>query len=728
MRDFLSRAYKNDHARHWVGILALLAVSVASVNSVQFSSYLQSSVLDTPEHAPFDGTVLPFDKVPDWSRLSGAEYKYSYSEMLERIPGKLIDMPLYDNDLMTASSEGLGWRDPDDLALRTFKVLYPVGYLDDYDYSNNSGDYSGGHDGVDIKVPAGTPILSIANGVVIESGWSSGNGNHIVIKTEDAPDPKNPSRTRTLYASYSHNSQNFVAEGEVVNKGQVIGEVGATGTATTNHLHLQLDDEEAPFTPYWPFTSQDAARAGVDFWEGVNIGLGKDNVLRYSHHPFDWIQSHLNGAEPRPNQDQDDYEEPEEDISEDEEEPERTPKPSIPVNDVRMNAPQVVLTGSNTRIQVQLYDQNGALIEEPDFDGELALSLSDSSLGRLSRTSLDANNFEDGIAIIKFYAEQAGDVALITSIGDLEYQSSTIQIAADVKPFAGLDVRFSGGFNVGVPKAIQVRTLDENGVVTSDFQGDGRVEFEITSGSATVEPSSLGREDFNQGVATVYVTSTSTDALGFDVVYGSIRSQSVQMLSQLFSDLSDTSPYYTAVKYLNGKGVLTGYPDGTVRLENPISRVEVLKLIFMGTEKEVIDGINVNFPDTSNNEWYAPFLGTAFQDGIVEGYPDGSFKPTQGVNRSEFLKMLLVTASRSESMNVSVDPVVTENPYSDVDRLAWFAPYVHYTKVYNLFPIVEGSFDPARLMTRGEVAEVLYRLNASQQNDSAPYSVLLGTQ
>ena len=105
----------------------------------------------------------------------------------------------------------------------------------------------------------------------------------------------------------------------------------------------------------------------------------------------------------------------------------------------------------------------------------------------------------------------------------------------------------------------------------------------------------------------------------------------------------------------------TGYPIGTVRLENPISRVEVLKLIFMGTEKEVIDGINVNFPDTSNNnEWYS-FLELLSKMVLWEGYPDGSFKPTQ-VNRSEFLKMLLVTASRSESMNVSVDPVVTENP------------------------------------------------------------------
>lgn len=40
-----------------------------------------------------------------------------------------------------------------------------------------------------------------------------------------------------------------------------------TGYTTTPHLHLQVDNEEAPFYPYWPFTLTEAAEAGYSFFE-----------------------------------------------------------------------------------------------------------------------------------------------------------------------------------------------------------------------------------------------------------------------------------------------------------------------------------------------------------------------------------------------------------------------------------------------------------------------------
>jgi Peptidase family M23 len=85
------------------------------------------------------------------------------------------------------------------------------------------------HRGVDIKAPKGTPVHAAAAGMVAFSGRQSSYGR--VIKID------HPNGLRTIYA---HNSRNFVEVGERVKAGEVIGAVGQTGRATTNHLHFEV--------------------------------------------------------------------------------------------------------------------------------------------------------------------------------------------------------------------------------------------------------------------------------------------------------------------------------------------------------------------------------------------------------------------------------------------------------------------------------------------------------
>lgn len=81
------------------------------------------------------------------------------------------------------------------------------------------------HKGTDYAAPHGTPIWSTANGTVIASGYTAGNGNYVKIKHND-----------TYTTQYLHMSKRNVREGQRVKQGDVIGFVGSTGLATGPHV------------------------------------------------------------------------------------------------------------------------------------------------------------------------------------------------------------------------------------------------------------------------------------------------------------------------------------------------------------------------------------------------------------------------------------------------------------------------------------------------------------
>jgi len=88
---------------------------------------------------------------------------------------------------------------------------------------------SAAHKGVDLSANKGTVIKTMAKGKVSQAKWGSGYGNYIEI------DHGNGFKTK-----YAHLNKMYVKKGDVLEKGQEIGEVGATGRATGPHLHYEV--------------------------------------------------------------------------------------------------------------------------------------------------------------------------------------------------------------------------------------------------------------------------------------------------------------------------------------------------------------------------------------------------------------------------------------------------------------------------------------------------------
>ncbi|MBP8614293.1 MAG: S-layer homology domain-containing protein, partial [Firmicutes bacterium] len=106
------------------------------------------------------------------------------------------------------------------------------------------------------------------------------------------------------------------------------------------------------------------------------------------------------------------------------------------------------------------------------------------------------------------------------------------------------------------------------------------------------------------------------------------------------------------VRRLASLGVIAGYPDGTFRPEEAVTRAEFAKMIvvMLGLENaaNLMKGQAVSFSDVPATHWASGYINVAEMKGVVNGYPDGTFKPEGAITYAEALKMILTAMGYHE--------------------------------------------------------------------------------
>ncbi|MBT4917661.1 S-layer homology domain-containing protein [Candidatus Peregrinibacteria bacterium] len=175
-----------------------------------------------------------------------------------------------------------------------------------------------------------------------------------------------------------------------------------------------------------------------------------------------------------------------------------------------------------------------------------------------------------------------------------------------------------------------------------------------------------------------------------------------------FNDVADDHPHITAVTELLNAGVLEGYPDGSFRPDEPMTRAGLLKVLATAVDAD-FGGRDLNgcFTDVTD-EWYAPFVCYAKDAGWVSGHADGSYKPGDSVTRGAALKIAM------EAMDYAICDVVNTRSYDDVEETDWLAPYVCAGKRDGVTS-TSLMFYPNEAMTRAEFADILFELMKQKQ-------------
>lgn len=176
------------------------------------------------------------------------------------------------------------------------------------------------------------------------------------------------------------------------------------------------------------------------------------------------------------------------------------------------------------------------------------------------------------------------------------------------------------------------------------------------------------------------------------------------------SDLPETHEFYNEINYLMDRDVLRGYPDGTVRPDTEVTRAEAA--IMIGRLKE-FDGTprDTDFSDVSSNDEASGFIAAAAEAKLIEGYPDGTYRPDETITRGEMaiiLSKLFIVPFRAEVTFTDVTPNM--QAYEPVQQLLAANIIVGYP---------DNTFRPEETVTRGQFSAFLARgLEPEFKNDA----------
>ncbi|MBN2306448.1 S-layer homology domain-containing protein, partial [Candidatus Peregrinibacteria bacterium] len=186
------------------------------------------------------------------------------------------------------------------------------------------------------------------------------------------------------------------------------------------------------------------------------------------------------------------------------------------------------------------------------------------------------------------------------------------------------------------------------------------------------------------------------------------------LIAYAFYDVLESDRYYKAINLVRNEGIVSGYPDGSFKPERKINRAEMLKIIIESkfSESEIEqclanemqpDWTYTFLTDVPRHEWFAKYVCIAKINDIIQGYPDGTFKPANNIN---FVEALKITA-KAYGIPFSEEGVWYEDLIKKVNERG------------NLIPLTINEF--GQEITRGEMADMIGRFFKEERGELDEY-------
>lgn len=165
-----------------------------------------------------------------------------------------------------------------------------------------------------------------------------------------------------------------------------------------------------------------------------------------------------------------------------------------------------------------------------------------------------------------------------------------------------------------------------------------------------------------------------------------------------------------AIEVMASKGIISGKDENNFDPDGVVSRAEFVKLI-VRTLYSLDKDAKTDFKDVPDKAWYYPYVASSQKEGLVNGYPDNTFRGKNTITKEEIIKVCAASLQGKKRYKFPENEdkyIVFKDNRSVPD---WVRKYLALAVREGLIiRRADGSFQGSKAMTRGETALILYRL------------------
>lgn len=176
---------------------------------------------------------------------------------------------------------------------------------------------------------------------------------------------------------------------------------------------------------------------------------------------------------------------------------------------------------------------------------------------------------------------------------------------------------------------------------------------------------------------------------------------------KVFDDLDSVPWAEEAIRELYNRGIIAGKSEKLFAPNDYLTREELAKMLICAMNLKTENAQPCNLGDVNNEAWYAPYVNTAVEEGIIQGAGDGNFGIGLLVNREE---ICTIADRAAQAAVIYLDDEFTIRPFFDEKQISSWALY-SVNKMRESFVItgVGGNyFNPKAPVTRAQAAKIIY--------------------